>query len=408
MIHDPVKVAVIGCEGYSNQWIRRLLSLPDFVEVLAVSAVDSSSPGAAYCRGRGLRVMPSLEEVLQTPGLEVVVNPTPIHLHESITSRCLHAGVQVWLEKPAVPTVQAYDRLVGEVSRHGRAIPVCFNALFAHQVQNLKAELVAGKYGRIQRIKGIGAWKRTRSYFTRNDWAGRVMREGQWVLDGSLNNALAHLLCQNLFFGGPTQQGLADLEQVTGEVYRCNLIEGDDLSCSRILTRQGFEVLTYTSLAAPEEIVPLTVIETDRASIHYEDFSRVIIIHHSSEIEERESYQEHRIEMILHLCRAFRTGGDYIADLRHLRPFTEAVNGIFDSAGSVQPIPEDQIVIVPEGTTEARLVKRLNTYMKDAFLANKLFSELGVPWATAGEPFSVVDYTEFPQRFTQALVPQER
>jgi len=404
MIHDPIKLAVIGCDGYSNQWIRRLLSLPDFVKVLAVSAVDPASAGATFCRNQGVRVTSSVEAVLQTPGLEVVVNPTPIHLHEKITSQCLSANVQVWLEKPAVPTVQAYDRLVREVSAHGIAIPVCFNALFTHQVQSLKAELVAGKYGRIRRIKGIGAWPRPRSYFTRNDWAGRVMRDGQWILDGSLNNVLSHLLSQNLFFGGQTQVGLAELEQVTGEVYRCNPIEGDDLSCSRLLTRQGFEILTYTSLVAPQEIAPLTVIETDRARIHYEDFSRIRIFHASGEIEERESYQEHRIEMILHLCRAFRTGGGYIADLRTLRPFTEAVNGVFDSAGGIHVIPADQIDTVSKGVDESRQVKGLNGWLEDAFARNALLSELTTPWAVAGEKLSLVDYAWFPRRFTHDAI----
>jgi predicted dehydrogenase len=344
---------------------------------------------------------------LQTPGLEAVVNPTPIHLHETITSQCLSANVQVWLEKPAVPTIQAYDRLVREVSAHGMAVPVCFNALFTHQVQRLKAELVAGKYGRIRRIKGLGAWTRPRSYFTRNDWAGRVMRDGQWILDGSLNNALSHLLSQNLFFGGPTQEGMAELEQVTGEVYRCNPIEGDDLSCSRLVTRQGFEILTYTALVAPQEIAPITVIETDRARIHYEDFSRVRIFHASGEIEERESYQEHRIEMILHLCRAFRTGGDYLADLRTLRPFTEAVNGVFDSAGGIHTIPADQIVTVPLGADESRQLKGLNASLEDAFARNALFSELATPWAVAGEKLSLVDYARFPKRFTHEAIAVE-
>jgi len=44
-------------------------------------------------------------------------------------------------------------------------------------------------------------------------------------------------------------------------------------------------------------------------------------------------------------------------------------------------------------------VEGIETTIKDAFASGKLFSETGVPWAEASEPFVLSDYRFFPQRF---------
>ena len=414
MILEPVSLAVIGCEGYSLQWIKRLLSVPDFATLRAVSAVDLQSPGAQFCRQQGLIVVGSVGELLAVEPVEVVVNPTPIHLHMAVTIQCLKAGRQVWLEKPAVATVQDFDALLREVESHGRAVPVCYNSLFSKLTQDLKQELVAGTYGRIRRIKGIGSWIRTSAYFGRNNWAGRLRADGHWILDGDLNNAFAHVLCNNLFFAGTAQETLGELEEIQAELYRCNALSSEDTSCARIVTREGVEVLTYLSLAAPCEIAPLTLIEAERARIYFEDFSRIRILRDDGTVEVRESYQEHRIEMIAHLCRAHRLGRPYIGNLAALRPFTEAVNGVFESSGvvhavaprpplawpaAVHAVPAPYLRCEEIDAGSHYRVPELDQIMRDAFEANALFSELGVPWARAGTRFAMKNYASFPQRF---------
>lgn len=401
MILDPVRLAVIGCEGYSLQWIKRLLSVPDSASLIAVSAVDPTSPGANYCRSHGVRVVGSITELLAIEEIEVVVNPTPIHLHQPVTMQCLEAGRQVWLEKPAVATVQAFDELREFVSSHDRAVPVCFNSLYTRLTQDLKRELVEGVYGRVVRVKGIGSWIRTSAYFGRNNWAGRLRAEGHWILDGDLNNVFAHVLCNNLFFAGTNQAALADLDQIEAELYRCNGMACQDTSCVRIMTREGVEILSYLTLSAPREIAPLTVIETERATIFFEDFSRIRIAWQDGAVEERECYQEHRMEMIAHLCRAHRLGTPYIGELRLLRPFTEAVNGAFESSGVVHEVPSTHLELEHIDQGSHHRVIQLDLLMQEAFAANALFSEMGVSWARKGSPFSLQNYQSFPQRFRE-------
>lgn len=399
MIINPVKIAVIGCGGYAFQLIKRILSVPHSGKIVAVTSRDPESSGASFCSERGIPVFRSVEDLLAFGKFEVVINPTPIHLHTSITKQCLASGYPVWLEKPPVATVQELDELQSASEDAGMPVAVCFNSLFSHLTQNLKKELVTGRFGEVRQVKGIGAWIRTSDYFNRNSWAGCLRKDGNWILDGDVNNPFAHVLCNNLYFAAPAHNALAEPVKVEAELYRCNTIESEDTSCLRIMTREGIEIIDYLTLSPGREIPPVSVIETEKARITFENFNRLKIEFHDGSIEEHEAYQEDRIEMIEHLCRAFRTGRPYWCTLDTLRPFTVAVNGAFDSAGSIHSIPGNYIHSEEQNGTNCLSIPGIETIMEDAFASNSLYSEMGVPWAKKGELLDTTRYAHFPTRF---------
>ena len=261
-MNDPVKIGVIGCDGYAYQLIIRIHTTPLYAKITAVVSLDLESDGANYCRAQGIAVFQSVDELLAFGDFEVVVNPTPIHVHAEISKKCLKAGFPVWMEKPPVATVQELDNLDMEALIAGLPVAVCFNSLFSFRAQQLKAELVAGKYGAIKRIKSLGAWVRTDAYFGRNEWAGALKRDGKWILDGDINNPLAHVVCNGLFFAGEDQASLANPTTVQAELYRANRIESEDTSAIRMQTKEGIEILSWLTLACKDESDPDTVIET--------------------------------------------------------------------------------------------------------------------------------------------------
>lgn len=403
MINEPVKIGVIGCGGYAFQLIKRIMSVSQSGTITAVTSRNLNSAGAQYCRERGIRVFQTVEELLAFGQFEAVVNPTPIHLHAPITKLCLAAGFPVFMEKPPVATVQELDDLNVAAQAVGLPVAVCFNSLFCYLVQQLKKELLANRFGQVHRIKGIGAWNRTDAYFSRNSWAGKVQQNGQWILDGDINNPFAHVLCNNLFFAGSKQHALANPLTVEAELYRCNEIESEDTSCLRVISREGVEVLTWLTLGSKTEIAPRTVIETEKAVITFEDFKRLKIEFHDGSVEEHEAYQEDRIEMILHLCHAIRTGERFWSDLEMVRPFTVVINSAFESAGTIFPIPNKYISRVKVGDATQFTIEGVVDVMKKAFEANALFSELDVPWARKSEVFNAENYTEFPVRFKASV-----
>jgi hypothetical protein len=103
--------------------------------------------------------------------------------------------------------------------------------------------------------------------------------------------------------------------------------------------------------------------------------------------------------MIEHLCHAFRTGEPYLSTLEMMRPFTVAVNGAFESAGSINSIPDEFIELKMLSDTKHFRITGIEKVMEDAFESNSLYSEIGVPWARKSEKFDTGDYARFPVRF---------
>jgi predicted dehydrogenase len=407
MKHDPVKIGVIGCGGYAYQLIIRIQTTPLYGKITAVASRNIDSDGANYCRAHGIKVFQTVEELLAYGDFEAVVNPTPIHLHAEITKQCLKAGFPVWMEKPPVATVQELDNLDKAALIAGLPVAVCFNSLFSFRAQQLKAELVAGTYGKIKRVKSLGAWGRTDAYFGRNDWAGALKRDGKWILDGDINNPLAHVVCNGLFFAGSDQASLANPTTVQAELYRANPIESEDTSAIRIITEEGIEIFSWLTLACKDESEPVTVIETEKATIKFINLQEVEITFNDGTVEFRDSYKENRLEMIEHLCRTMRSDEPMIGALEKTRPFTLAINAAFDSVGTINTIPEDALDRVIVRETEKQItIAGMGKILKQAYEANALFSEIGVPWARRSEPFSTEGYNRFPVHF-QAEVKNE-
>jgi predicted dehydrogenase len=409
MLEKPVKIAVIGCGGYAHQLIIRIQTTPLYGTITAVTSRDLDSEGARYCKAHGINVFQSVEELLAYGEFEVVVNPTPIHLHADITKQCLAAGFPVWMEKPPVATVQELDDLNVASMDAELPVAVCFNSLFSFRAQQLKVELLAGTYGKIKRVKSLGAWVRTDAYFGRNNWAGALKRGDHWILDGDINNPLAHVVCNGLFFAGAQQATLANPLSVEAELYRANQIESEDTSAVRIQTAEGIEVLSWLTLACQDESDPVTVIETEQASIKLINLEKVEITWHDGRVEFRDSYKENRIEMIEHLCRSLRGDEPLIGELANLRPFTLSVNAAFESVGSIHSIPKSALDCVTVRETETQVaIEGMGAILKEAYESNALFSEIGVAWARKSEVFETAGYTHFPVRFkAEAAKPVE-
>lgn len=405
MNNEPVKIGVIGCGGYAYQLIIRIQTTPLYGRITAVTSRDINSAGAAYCRAHGIKVFSTVEELLAYGDFEVVVNPTPIHLHAEITKQCLAAGFPVWMEKPPVATVQELDDLSRAALVAGLPVAVCFNSLFSFRAQQLKAELVSGKYGKIKRVKSLGAWVRTDAYFGRNSWAGALKNGDRWILDGDINNPFAHVVCNGLFFAGSKQAELANPVSVQAELYRANQIESEDTSAIRIQTEEGIEILSWLTLACKDESDPVTVIETEQADIKFINLQKVEVRFRDGTVEFRDSYKENRLEMIEHLCRTLRSKEPLIGSLEMTRPFTLAINAAFDSVETINTIPEDALdCVMVRGNEKQVAIAGMGEILKRAFEANALFSEIGVPWARTSEVFETKNYTRFPVRFKTATV----
>jgi predicted dehydrogenase len=100
------------------------------------------------------RAYGSYSDLLADPGLDVIYNALPNHLHAEWTIKSVQAGKHVLCEKPLALTLAEVDDISSAAEKYGKVVSEAF--MYRSHPQTLKAcELVAGgKLGKIKRIRG--------------------------------------------------------------------------------------------------------------------------------------------------------------------------------------------------------------------------------------------------------------
>lgn len=148
-----IKVAIIG-SGFIGpahlEAIRRL----GFVEVVALC---DSSQAAAEEKARRYHIPHAygdVAELLQHPGLQVVHNCTPNHLHAAINRQILQAGKHVFSEKPLCMTADEARELVALAEQAGVVHGVSFVYRQFAMVQQAASMIRQQQAGRIFAVHG--------------------------------------------------------------------------------------------------------------------------------------------------------------------------------------------------------------------------------------------------------------
>lgn len=342
--------------------------------LVAATSISPGSEEAGACRARGVQVFQSVDDLLAFARgkVDAILNATPIHVHGPLTIQCLESGFPVWLEKPPVATVRELDELLAVSESTGQAVHVGFNSLYGREVQRLKAELVAGTFGQVRRIRSIGAWVRTDAYFERSDWAGRLRLGDRWIYDGTINNPFAHVLCNNLYFATREHHALAEPETVQARLWHGHDIESEDTSSLRITTNDGVEVLSHLTLCPEQEIAPTTVIDADLATVTLRDFHTVEVDWLDGRTSVRESAQENRLDMLTTLCRQLGDpDAQPLCSLQLTRPFTRTVNLAFEQVlatqgGVIPPVPPHSVERFPHDNSTGTQILGINAALERA------------------------------------------
>ena len=123
----------------------------------------------------------------------------------------------------------------------------------------------------------MAGWLRTDSYFNRAGWAGRLKVNGSWVLDGTINNPLAHMLANQLYFASSEPGKMAEPATVQAELYCGHDIQSEDTSSVRIITTDDVEIIFNATLCSDNEVGPIITTQCEKATIEYADFNKAQI-----------------------------------------------------------------------------------------------------------------------------------
>ncbi len=117
---DPLRVGVAGAGSLGYHHVRLLASLN---RVVAVGFYDVDSERSAHVQADlGVRSWPSLEALLEA--VDALVIATPTASHEAVALQALARGIDVFIEKPIAPTLDAADRILAAADASGSVVQV--------------------------------------------------------------------------------------------------------------------------------------------------------------------------------------------------------------------------------------------------------------------------------------------
>lgn len=273
MNRDKVTILLVGMSGYGGSYLRELLS-NQYEGAYLVGVVDINPEKSSYYQeinNSGIPIYISLADFYQEHHADLAIISTPIHLHKEQSCFALNKGSNVLCEKPMTADPDDIQAMIDTRDRTGNFLAIGFNWSFTTSVQQLKKDILSGRFGKPKRLKSIVLWPRTEDYFNRSVWAGKKYSpNGDRIFDSVANNATAHFLHHLFYLTGDSLETSAKLKTVEAELYRTNAIETFDTCAIKITTETGVDVFYYASHAVKDKHKPRFELEFEDATIIYE------------------------------------------------------------------------------------------------------------------------------------------
>jgi predicted dehydrogenase len=160
---NPLRVAIVGCGNIAGPYARTIKPYADVVEL--VGATDIDLPRAqALVDQYGGRVYSSLDEMLQDPNIDLIINLTIHHAHPEVITKCLNAGKHVHSEKPLALTYEEAKALVELAEAKGLRLS-CSPITFMGEAQQTAWKAIRdGKLGTVRVVYCEVNWGRIESW----------------------------------------------------------------------------------------------------------------------------------------------------------------------------------------------------------------------------------------------------
>ena len=389
----PIPIALIGAGGVGQVHLGILRALHAAGKVRFIAVADpvlKDEPLKRDLEALGIRWYQDFQEMLRCEtSLKAVTIATPIPLHFSMARACIERGLFVLMEKPPVPLLSQLDELIA-LDQHQR-VSVCFQMAYMPAFQRMKQSIANGELGTLKEIRVVAAWPRRESYYTRANWAGKLVLRGEPVFDGPATNGLAHLIHNIMYLAAPGMRGYAEPGEIQGELYRARQIEGYDVASLRGRFQSGI-TFSATLTHAVRELLPFKI--EARGTGGWARITDDGKTFENSETKEHFESGSISADIFTELYRHFldATKGEaspMLTRLRDTRGYVLATNGMWSSSGGIHDIDRQWLRPYQEEEDAGLEIVGFIERMNEAFATGKLLSELEIPWAHPSTPVSV-------------------
>lgn len=399
----PVRICLVGVSNFAENHKRSIEQMVKEgiaqFECVVIRSPQKYPEAIEEYTERGITIYNDYDEMLEAEqgNVDLIALPLSIQTHAEASIKAMRAGYNVLVEKPPAATVQDVDAMIAVSEETGRFCDVGFQNQSKHTVRELKRRICDGKLGEIKRITVMAEWIRDDDYYARNPWAGQMVVNGEYVLDGPTNNALAHYLFNALYWASPTWGHADSPARVRGELYHAHPIPGEDSSAIAVETLGGVDIVYLSTLAGWETRGPITRVEGTEGVAHWSHTgdTRIEYADGSEEIIEQSDASEH-FEVFRNACR-YILGEDkeLNAPVAMTRGFTVAVNGAYESGAPPRGIDEQYITREERNGTIFTGINGISELLDECYEKRLTYNDAGAPWGYETEWFDTSTYSRF-------------
>lgn len=396
MVGKKIKIVLTGLNGYGKNFIALLLKgiYSDQIELVGVvSRNPKMSEHYESLVKKEVGIYTSLEACLNENEVDLAIIATPMHIHYQEVMCALRYGVHVFCEKPLAPTIDECLEIQRVAKEKDKWVAVGFQWSYSKAIQQLKRDILDGRYGRIKGIKTMVSWNRPKRYFAESNWRGKLKdEEGKYILESVMSNGAAHFLHNLFFLCGETMTESAYPISIQGEGYRAHQVEGYDTVFIRMVTQAKEELLYLATLAAKEVKRPRFTMVLEKAIVNFPEGVEENIVVHTSRGEEivYGCPEEGRFEHFLKVAESIQTQEKLLCSIQTTLPQIIAVNAAVASI-PVYDFPKQMI----EENESQLYVKGLEEVLEQCYKQNKLPNELEIEWSKPSESVCIKDYHSF-------------
>ena len=176
MKNNQFGFGIIGCGVISN-WHAQAIMASDGGYL--AGAVDNKPENRdAFCLKYGVRSFQTVEEMLESPDVDIVCICTPSGFHARNALAAIKAGKHVLIEKPMALNTDDCDAIIEAASEANVKAGVVSQFRFARTSRTMKSVIAEGRLGRVVTADLFMKYYRSQDYYDASKW------RGTWELDG--------------------------------------------------------------------------------------------------------------------------------------------------------------------------------------------------------------------------------
>ncbi|MCH5198756.1 MAG: Gfo/Idh/MocA family oxidoreductase [Oscillospiraceae bacterium] len=189
-----MKYALIGCGRVAPDHIKA--AVKNGLEIIAVCDINSDNIDIMFERAELSKEQrekigrySDYTKLFIKEQPELISIALPSGLHAECAKEAIKRKINVIIEKPIALSIKDADEIIELTEKYGVKVSACHQNRFNLAVQEMRAYLENGSFGRLSNAAVTMRWHRDESYYSAASW------RGTWLLDGgALMNQSIHAI----------------------------------------------------------------------------------------------------------------------------------------------------------------------------------------------------------------------